>query len=283
MSNKPGVKVVTDSTADISPEQAKRMGVTIIPLSVLMGEETFRDGVDITPQEFYKRLPQLEKLPTTSQPSPGLFMKAYEDLTADGSSVISIHISSKLSGTCENAKVAARNFPEGRVRVIDSNQVSAGIAFGVQTAVEMSQAGYDIDRIEAEVKSVFERVQVYATFDTLEYLKKGGRVGGMKAFMGSLLGIKPVVLIKDGEVQPLEQIRTRSKAIQRIAEIAKKQGKLDRLAILHGDDLDGSTEIANILSSVFPLKDMYISLIGPVVGTHAGPRCLGIGIQRSKE
>src|SRR5947209_1815689 len=125
MSNKPTVKVVTDSTSDITPEQAKRMGVTVIPLTVLMGEETFRDGIDITSQEFYKRLPQLEKLPTTSQPSPGLFMKAYEDLTADGSSVISIHISAKLSGTCENAKVAAQNFPEGRVRVVDSRQVSA--------------------------------------------------------------------------------------------------------------------------------------------------------------
>lgn len=283
MSNKPGVKVVTDSTSDITPEQAKRMGVTVIPLTVLMGEETFRDGVDITAHEFYQRLPKLEKLPTTSQPSPGLFMKAYEELTADGSSVISLHISSKLSGTYENAMVAARNFPAGQVRVIDSKQVSAGIAFGVQTAVEMAQAGYDIDRIEEEVRSVFDRVQIYATFDTLEYLKKGGRIGGMRAMMGSLLSIKPIVLIKDGEVQPVEQIRTRTKALQRLAEIVKKQGKVERLAILHGDDLDGATELANLLAPVFPLKDMYISLIGPVVGTHAGPRTLGVGIQRAKQ
>jgi DegV family protein with EDD domain len=228
-------------------------------------------------------LPKLEKLPTTSQPSPGLFMKAYEELTADGSSVISLHISSKLSGTYENAMVAARNFPAGQVRVIDSKQVSAGIAFGVQTAVEMAQAGYDIDRIEEEVRSVFDRVQIYATFDTLEYLKKGGRIGGMRAMMGSLLSIKPIVLIKDGEVQPVEQIRTRTKALQRLAEIVKKQGKVERLAILHGDDLDGATELANLLAPVFPLKDMYISLIGPVVGTHAGPRTLGVGIQRAKQ
>jgi DegV family protein with EDD domain len=283
MSNKPSVKVVTDSTSDITPEQAKQWGVTVVPLTVLMGDETLRDGIDIKPQEFYQRLPHLDKLPTTSQPSPGLFLKAYEELTADGSSVISIHISSKLSGTAENAKVAARNFPEGRIRVIDSKQVSAGIAFGVQTAVEMSRAGYDIDRIEEEVKSVFERVQIYATLDTLEYLKKGGRIGGMRAFMGSILSIKPLIIIKEGEVQPLEQIRTRTKALQRLAEIVKKQGKIERLAVLHGDDQEGATELANLLASSFPLKDMYISLIGPVVGTHAGPRTLGVGIQRTKQ
>ena len=259
------------------------MGITVVPLTVLMGTETLRDGVDISSSEFYKRLPKLEKLPTTSQPSPGLFLKAYEELTADGSSVISIHLSSKLSGTYENAAIAARNFPAGRVRVIDSLQISAGLAFGVQTAVEMAQAGYDIDRIEAEVRSVVERVQIYATFDTIEYLKKGGRIGGLRAFMGSLLSIKPIILLKEGEVQPLEQIRTRNKALQRMAEIVKKQGKLDRLAILHGDDIDGASELANMLASVFPLKDMYISYIGPVVGTHTGPRALGIGLQRARQ
>ncbi len=282
MSSKPGVKVVTDSTADLSEEEARRLGITVIPLTVLMGDETFRDGIDILPQEFYRRLPGLEKLPSTSQPSPGLFMKAYEDLTADGSLVISIHISSKLSGTCENAMVAARNFAPGQVRVIDSKQVSAAMAFAVRTAVEMAQAGYDIDRIEAEVRSVIERVQIFAALDTLEYLKKGGRVGGMKAFMGSLLSIKPIIQVKEGEVQPLEQIRTRNKSLQRLAEIVKKEGKLERLAILHGDDAEGATELANLLSSSFPLKDMYISFIGPVVGAHTGPRTLGVGIQRAR-
>ncbi|MEI6043937.1 MAG: DegV family protein [Chloroflexota bacterium] len=281
MSNKPSVKVVTDSTSDIEPEQIKRLGITSIPLTVLIGDKTYRDGVDITPQEFYKRLPTLEKLPTTSQPSPGLFLKAYEELIADGSSVISIHLSSKLSGTYENAMVAARNFPPGKVRVIDSKQISAGLAFSVYTAVEMTQAGYEIDRIEAEARSVAERTQIFATFDTIEYLKKGGRVGGLKAFMGSLLSIKPLIQVKDGEVQPLEQIRTRNKSLQRLAEIVKKQGKIDRLAILHGDDLDGATELANLLTGVFPLKDIYISFIGPVVGTHTGPRAIGVGIQHA--
>ncbi len=167
--------------------------------------------------------------------------------------------------------------------VIDSKQVSAGIAFAVQKAVKMANAGLGIDEIEAEVRSLVERIQIYATFDTLEYLKKGGRVGGMKALMGSLLGIKPIIQLKDGEVQPVEQIRTRNKALHRITEIVKKQGKVERMAILHGDDLEGAHEMAEMLSSDFPVKDMYISFIGPVVGTHAGPRTIGVGIQRAKK
>ncbi len=279
---KKGVKIVTDSTSDIPPEVALELGVTIVPLTLLVGDESYRDGMDITPQEFYKRLPTLEKLPTTSQPPPGLFLQAYEELTGEGFEVVSIHLSSKLSGTYANAVVASQNFLNGQVRVIDTKQVSAGIAFLVQKAVEMARKGSGAAEIEAEVKEVSNRIQIYATFDTLEYLKKGGRVGGMKALMGSLLGIKPVIQVKNGEVQPLEQIRTRNKALHRMAEIVKKQGKLERLAILHGDDEEGAREMANLLADTFPLNEMYISLIGPVVGTHTGPRTIGVGLQRAK-
>lgn len=277
------VKVITDSTADMSPDALRRLGVTMVPLMVLMGDQTYRDGLDITSSEFYQRLPQLNKLPSTSQPSPGNFMKAYEEATADGSSVISLHLSAKLSGTYQNAQVASQNFPPGRVRVFDTQQVSAGIAFFVNTAAEMARNGRTIDEIEAEMKSIRERVRIIATVDTLEYLQKGGRIGRVSSFVGSLLSVKPLIQVKDGEVHPLERVRTRAKALQRVAEIVKEQGKLERVAIMHAADPDGAGELANLLSSVFPLKDMYISDIGPVIGTHAGPRTVGVGIVLAKQ
>ena len=148
------VKVVTDSTADMPAEMTRRLGVEVVPLMVLMGNETFRDGIDISAHEFYQRLSHENKLPTTSQPSPGMFMEAYHKATEDGSAVISIHISSKLSGTYENALVAARNFPNGQVRVVDTRQVSAGIALFVQTAAEMARNGYDVETIETQLNNL---------------------------------------------------------------------------------------------------------------------------------
>lgn len=275
------VKVVIDSTADIAPETIKEMGLDMVPLTVLIGDQSYRDGIDITSEEFYQRLPTLSKLPTTSQPSPGLFLKAYEKAVNDGMSVISLHISAKLSGTYANAVVAARNFPEGRVRVFDTQQVSAGIAFFAQTAVEMSRAGKSIDEIETEMNRIRGLVKIIATVDTLEYLHKGGRIGGLKSFFGSLLSVKPILQLKDGEVQPLEQVRTRGKALQRVAELAKSMGKIDRLAVMHAADPASAQELVNLLAPVFPKEKMYISELGPVIGAHAGPRTVGVGIQRA--
>ncbi|HEX2909708.1 MAG TPA: DegV family protein [Chloroflexia bacterium] len=276
------VKVVTDSTADMAPEATRRLGVTVVPLMVLMGEETYRDGIDISANDFYQRLPKLSKLPTTSQPSPGAFLKAYEEATAEGYQVISIHLSAKLSGTYENAVVASRNFPEGQVTVFDTQQVSAGIAFFVMTAAEMARNGYTASQIMAELESMKSRVKLIATVDTLEYLYKGGRIGGLKSFLGSLFSVKPILQLKDGEVQPLEQVRTRNKALQRIAELTKAQGPFERLAILHGADPDGAGELANMIAPFYPLKEIYISFVGPVIGTHGGPRTLGVVFQKAK-
>lgn len=278
---KQSVRVVTDSTADMSPETLRRLGIEVVPLMVLIGDETFRDGMDISAQEFYRRLPSLKKLPSTSQPSPGNFMETYEKALADGASVISIHISSRLSGTYANAMVAAGDYA-GRVRVVDTQMVSAGIAQYVLTAAEMARNGATIDAIEAEMKALRERVKLVATVNTLEYLHKGGRIGGLKNILGSLLSVKPILQLKEGEVQPLEQVRTRNKAIQRVAEIVKNMGKIERLSIMHADDREAAGELANLLGSVYPLKDMYISDVGPVIGAHTGPGTLGVAVQKAK-
>jgi DegV family protein with EDD domain len=275
------VKVVIDSTADMSLETIKELDLEMVPLTVLIGDQAYRDGIDITSEEFYQRLPTLSKLPTTSQPSPGLFLKAYEKAVEGGMSVISIHLSAKLSGTYANAVVAARNFPEGQVRVFDTQQVSAGVAFFVRTAVEMARQGRTIDEIEAEMERMRSLVKIIATVDTLEYLHKGGRIGGLKNFFGSLLSVKPILQLKDGEVQPLEQVRTRAKALQRVAELAKAMGPIDRLAIMHAADPNSANELVNLLAPVFPKEKMFISELGPVIGAHAGPRTVGVGIQKA--
>lgn len=276
------VKVIIDSTADLPLDKIKELDLEMVPLTVLMGEKAYRDGIDITSAEFYKRLPGLNKLPTTSQPSPGLFLKAYEKAVNSGMAVISIHLSAKLSGTYANAVVAARNFPEGQVRVFDTQQVSAGIAFFVWTAVEMARAGKTIDEIEAEMIRMRDLVKIIATVDTLEYLHKGGRIGGLRNFLGSLLSVKPILQLKDGEVQPLEQVRTRNKALQRVADLTKTMGPLDRLAILHAADPTGANTLADLIAPYFPKEKMYISEIGPVIGTHAGPGAVGVGIQKAR-
>ncbi|MDB5080084.1 MAG: hypothetical protein JWP00_2008 [Chloroflexi bacterium] len=275
------VKVVIDSTADMSLDTIKSLDLEMVPLTLMIGDKAYRDGIDITSEEFYRQLPTLSKLPTTSQPSPGLFLKAYEKGIKEGMSVLSIHLSAKLSGTYANAVVAARNFPEGQVRVFDTQMVSAGIAFFVQTAVEMARNGKTIDEIEVEMERMRGLVKIIATVDTLEYLHKGGRIGGLKSFFGSLLSVKPILQLKDGEVQPLEQVRTRSKALLRVAELAKSMGPLDRLAIMHASDPESANELVNMLAPVFPKEKMYISQLGPVIGAHVGPRTLGIGIQKA--
>jgi DegV family protein with EDD domain len=276
------VKVVTDSTADISPELAARYNIKIVPLTLMMGTESYRDGYDITPAEFYKKLPQLKALPTTSQPAVPVFEEAYQELLADGSQVISLHISSKLSGTFNSASLAAKSFPNGRVRVIDSKVVSGGLGLLALTAAEMSRAGLDIDIIEKDISSMSDRTVVIATADTLEYLHKGGRIGGLSSLFGTILAIKPIFQIKNGELSPLQNVRTKRKALERIAELVKGMGSLEKLAVMHADSLDEAGDLANLLAPLFPLKDIYVSYMGPVVGAHAGPKTIGICAIKAK-
>lgn len=271
------VRVVTDSTADMSAEELRALNVEMIPLKVLAGSDTYRDGIDITPQAFYEKLPKWNPLPTTSQPAPGEFLETYKRCTEDGSSVISIHLSSKLSGTFQNASTAALNFTPGQVRTFDTEMVSAGVAIYVRKAVEMARLGATIDEIEATLKAMLPRVKMVATVNTLEYLHKGGRIGGLRSFVGSILGIKPIFHLKEGEVKPLEQVRTRGKALQRMAEMAKSWGTIERLAIMHAADANGAGEIADMIAPALSKDvDRYISYVGPVIGTHTGPGTIGV-------
>jgi len=279
---KPLVKVVTDSTSDITLDMAARHHIKIVPLTVTMGNKSFKDGYEITPREFYAKLPGLKNLPTTSQPAVPLFEEAYREALADGSNVISLHISAKLSGTFNSASLAAQSFPTGRVCVIDSQEVSGALGMLVLSAAEMSHKGFALDEIEREIKSMMERTVLLATADTLEYLHKGGRIGGLRSLFGTILSIKPIFQIKNGELSQYQNVRTKRKALERIAEFAKGLGKLEKLTVMHADSPDEAGELANLLAPIFPLKDIYVSYIGPVVGAHAGPKTLGICAIKAK-
>lgn len=270
------VKIVTDSTADFSAEEIVRLGITVVPLTINMDGQSLRDGVDITPHEFYLRLPTLSKTPTTSQPAVGHFQQVYEELTADGSDVVSIHISSKLSGTYNSALLASQSLPPGKVTVIDTSVVSGALAMPVIEAMQVAQAGRSAPEVIEVVRRSLSKLKLLAAADTLEFLKRGGRIGGMQALAGSILGIKPVFTLKDGAVEQFAKPRTKRKAIELMAETVKGWGPAERLTILHADTPDEAADLANLLSSYFPLKDMHISYIGPVVGAHAGPKTLGL-------
>lgn len=276
------VKVVTDSTSDIPLDLAARLGVTIVPLTVTMGDETFRDAFDITPSQFYEKLPSLKNLPTTSQPPVPLFEEAYATALRDGYNVISIHISAKLSGTFNSASVAAKSFPTERIRVIDSKLVTAALGLIVIKAAEMAQTGTNLETIEREVYDLIDRTSIFATADTLEYLHKGGRIGGLRSLFGTILAVKPIFQVKNGELVPYQNVRTKRKALERIAELTKNLGPLEKLAIAHAESPDEAGELANMLASIYPLKDIYESYIGPVVGAHAGPKTMGVCVIKAR-
>ncbi|MBM3332950.1 DegV family protein, partial [candidate division WOR-3 bacterium] len=207
------VRVVTDSTCDLDPEFAVERGIIIVPCSVHFGSEPYRDRLDITPMQFFQRLREAEELPRTSQPSVGAFLTVYQELTAGEDDVVSIHISEKMSGTFSSAtRAKALLSLHDRVQVVDSRFNSVALALIVLAAAEKAQTGAALESVVQHVRDVISRTHLLATADTLEYAARGGRIGKAQAFLGNLLQVKPIVQIKDGELHPIERVRTRARA-----------------------------------------------------------------------
>jgi DegV family protein with EDD domain len=268
------IRIATDSTADLPPSLIKQYDIAVIPLKVIFGEKVYREGADITPQEFYKKLETSSKLPTTSQPSPGEFQDFYEELTKDGSSVISIHISSLLSGTCQSAGIAASGLSGSDITVIDSKLVCMALGLVVLSAARAVKAGKSKEQIIKAIHAMIDKVQTYFVVDTLEYLERGGRIGKASALLGTMLNIKPILTLQDGMIAPFEKIRGKGKALERIMESAKdyaeKNGSL-RCAILHANVIDDAVKFHQRISTELKCSEIIIGDVGAVVGTHAGP------------
>jgi DegV family protein with EDD domain len=274
------IRIVTDSTADITPAMADALGITIVPLSVFFEDETYRDNIDLDNATFYQKLQASKTLPRTSQPDPALFQEAYKRLIQEGADgILSIHVSSKLSGTYQSACTGWDSLPEDQQTIpfvaIDSKSISAGIFVTLKKLVEMAGQGSSLEELKAYAEDRFSRTHILALLDTLEFLKRGGRIGSAKALLGNMLSVKPIVTLnKEGEVVPLEQPRTRSKAFARAAQLTKEYGELEELVIAESD-----AEIGNQL--VETLKTIYTGDIaqyklGAVLGTHTGPGTVGI-------
>ena len=266
--------IVTDSTADLPEAWRARYGIEVVPLKVLFGKETFRDGVDMTNEQFFARLATVTSLPTTSAPSPGEFAEVYERLAREHDGCISIHIGAQLSATAEAARVGALSVDGFKVEVIDSQTVSMPVAFLCRVAAEC-------DTLDAAVAAVRQRVpktRVLALLDTLRYLEMGGRLSRAQAMIGTMLDLKPLLLVAppDKEIKPVDRVRTRSRAIPRMVEFFRNDMPVETVAVMHAQARDAADEIAAQLRKELPEIDIPVGQIGCVLGTHTGPKALGL-------
>ena len=277
-----GIRVVTDSGCDLPPELLGTLGIEVVPLTIRFGREEFVDRVELTSEEFWARLAKSETLPETSAPSAGAFEAKFREVAAEGATgIVCIDISSRLSATMQAAQVAAAAVADQiPVRVIDSLTVSMGLGNLCLTAARQAAHGDSLDSIAGEVEDRRDRTKLFGSLDTLEYLKRGGRVGNARALLGSMLSIKPVVEVRDGVVEEAGKVRTRSKALKLLASKAA-EGPIEHLAVLHGmaPDLDG---LLSLLAPIFPRDEIVTGLVGPVIGTHAGPGVIGVSFQTAR-
>ena len=277
------VKIVTDSTSDLPEEIVRSLGITVVPLNVHFGTDTYKDGIDITASDFYDKLLNGPVLPTTSQPSIGEFAQAYEGLAGDAEGIVSVHISSKLSGTYNSA---VQGSAEGKVscpvKVVDSAQVSMTLGLCVIAAARAAQSGATLDEVLSATDRAKDAAQCVALFHTLEFLQKGGRVGKASALLGSLLRIKPLIIIRDGVVHELGKERSRRRGIDRLERAAREYAPLDEMSVMYSTTPDEAKAVAEGLGDLLPGdKKPIIARFGPIIGTYAGPGVLGLGLLRS--
>ena len=264
--------VVTDSTADLPDEWRDRYGIEVVPLKVLFGTETFRDRVDMTDEQFFARLAASSTLPKTSAPSPGEFAEVYQRLAKDHDGCISIHIGEQLSATAEAARVGASSVEGFPVNVVDSQTVSMPIAFLCRVAAESPTLAHATEAVQRRVP----KCRVLALLDTLRYIEMGGRVSRAQAMIGTMLDLKPLLLVADREIKSVDRVRTRSRAIPRMVEFFRGEMPVETLAVMHAQAPDEAEEIASELRRELPDLDIPIGQIGCVLGTHTGPRALGL-------
>jgi DegV family protein with EDD domain len=272
------VRIVTDSTADIPAEMQRAAGIEMVPLSVNFGNESLRDKIDITHDEFVRRLKASGRaLPTTAQPPPGLFEETYRRLADEGAEeIVSIHISEKLSGTCGSARIAAEEVADRvKVEVIDSRSLSLGLGFLALEAARVAEGGADMATVVAAVRKMIPNIHIIFFADTLEYLQKGGRIGRAAAIAGSILSLKPLMRVDEGVVVPHERTRTRSKAIDGLVKFTRDFPHIRQLGAMQIGEADMPT-LLDRLGEVYPRDRIVMTETSPVIGVHLGPGALGV-------
>jgi len=273
------VKIVTDSLSDITSDLADELGLTVVPLTVFFGQESFLDRVTMTTDEFYHRLTHGTIWPTTTQPPPGDFVNVYNKLAKETDEILVVTLSSKLSGTYQSA-LQAKSLMEGecRIEVIDSLTVAMGLGLIVISAAKAAQAGANLDELADLVHKAMPRSHLIAYFDTLKYLAKGGRIGKAQGLLGAMLSVKPILTVKDGEMSPVTRLRSRAAGMDYLYNSAASFSHIEELAVEYCTTPDDADDLIERLSSVFPKERIYRSTLSPVVGTYAGPNALAVTI-----
>ncbi|NLJ26080.1 MAG: DegV family protein [Firmicutes bacterium] len=271
----PGIQVVTDSSADLSEEVARKHDIQVVPLSVSFGDEHYVDGVDLTPGEFYRKLRGGSVLPRTSQPAPGQFAEVYKKALAAGRQVISIHISSKLSGTYQAASLAAEMVDPANILVVDSLSVSMGVGL---LALAGARHNETMDKAREAVMAAKENLGLFFLVDTFEYMEKNGRIGKAASLVGSLLQIKPVLTFVDGTVEVEEKVRGSRRSRRRMLELFREMVGENKVhvAMLHADAEEEARELLDEIKSSVDCVETYLGYVGPIIGSHSGPGTLGL-------
>ena len=268
------IKIVTDSSADLPAELAQQRQITVLPCYVIMDGISHQDGVDLSHDDFYRRLVSMDRPPAD-------FQSAYSGLLEQGHQILSIHLSGKLSGTLNSAEQARSALNAGEaIRIIDSRLASIPLGLVVLAAAEAAERAGSLEDLEGQVRDGLPRTEAFFLLDTLEFLEKGGRIGKAQAFLGSVLRVKPILRLVDGEVHPVERPRTQARGMTRLLELAGALGPAERVAVIYSTDEEGARHLRRNLTDLAPEEDIIMVRFGPTLGTYVGPGALGIALIR---
>ncbi len=268
------IKIVADTTSCIPPADAEKLGIGYLPQIIIFGNDSYRDDTELTPERFLTLLKASSTLPKTAAPAPALYAPIYEEFSKNGNTILVLCPSKEVSGTFRSATVAAQDFPEADIRVIDTLTIGPALGTMVRSALEWAEQGVDADTIVERVIEKRKSVRIYFYVETLEHLYKGGRIGGASALMGSLLQVKPILQFKDGKIQPFENQRTRKRALNRLVEIVKSEcpkSEASNLTILESDALQTATELSEDFKAHFGFASVDIFNLPPAIVVHVGP------------
>ena len=278
------IKVVTDSTSDLPADVAESLGIEVVPLNIHFGSDVYKDRVNLMPDAFYDKLINGDVLPTTSQPSVGEFIDVYERLGSDADGIVSVHISEKLSGTMNSARLASQQAnADCPIEVVDTFQVSMGVGICAMEAAEVANSGGNMNQVILAARNAVTRSQCFFMLETLEFLQKGGRIGKAQALIGNLLKIRPMLMLQEGEVHPLGKERTRRKGISKLVDTVEELAPISGLAVMYSTEPDEAQTLAqNVSKFMIEGREPMMLQIGPVIGTYAGPDTLGIALISAK-
>ena len=278
------IRIVTDSVSDMPAEMAQELAIPIVPLCVVFGEESLKEGIEISHDVFYERLARAKDLPTTSSPSVGDFLDTYRDVLKETDEIVSVHVSSKLSATYSNATQAAAILADegARIEVVDSRTISMGMIFLCQAAVKAASQGASVEEIRDIIDAMIPRISVYIALDTLEYVRRGGRIGRARAFLGTVLRVKPILNFDGGEVHPEERVRTRSLAVDRLFQLVTSAPNIKEAGVGYSTNAEEAEALRLRIEGVLGGVKVRMTRIGAVAGVHGGPGVLGVGFLRGE-